>query len=105
MGNPFFDDCGGGIFDKRDEVVQPNPPVPLRKKHTSSHDPGDKELLKKQKKAGTYDDINDIEFEDDSWKDFYDSDFDYEEETDAKISEFSTDVDNLFNGQKNPEDF
>lgn len=105
MGNPFFDECGGGIFDRRDEVVQPNPPVPLRKKHTSSYDPGDKELLKKQKKAGTYDDINDVEFEDDSWKDFYDPDFDFEEETDSKISEFSTDVDNLFNGQKNPEDF
>ena len=49
MGNPFFDECGGGIFNERNEVVQPNPPAPLRKIHLSSHDPADKELLKNVK--------------------------------------------------------
>ena len=105
MGNPFFDECGGGIFDERNEVVQPNPPIPDRKVHNSSYDPGDKKLLQKQYKKGKFDKISDIQFEDDTWKKFYDEDFDYEETLDSKISDFSTDVDNLFNGAKNPEDF
>ena len=103
MGNPFFDECGGGIFDRRDEVVQPNPPVPDRKIHNSSYDPGDKELLKKQYKPGKIGE-GDLKFEDDTWKKFYDEDFDYKTDIDSKISDFSTDVDNMFNGQKNPDE-
>lgn len=96
MGNPFFDECSGGIFDKRNEVVQPNPPTNIRKVHNSSYDPGDKGLLKKQYMAGKIGE-GDITFEDDTWKEFYDPDFDYEDLGSKKISDFSTDVDNLFN--------
>ena len=103
MGNPFFDECGGGVFDRRDEVVQPNPPVPDRKIHNSSYDPGDKELLKKQYSFGKIGE-GDLKFEDDTWKEFYDEDFDYKTDIDSKISDFSTDVDNMFNGQKNPDE-
>jgi len=93
MGNPYFDECSGGVFDERDEVVQPNPPVSRRKVHTSSYDPSDKQLLKKQ-----YSSIRDIEFEDDTWKDFVDEDFDYSSDINDEISDFSTDTKNLFNG-------
>lgn len=93
MGNPYFDECGGGVFDRRDEVVQPNPPVNRRKVHTSSYDPSDKQLLKKQ-----YSSIRDVEFEDDTWKNFVDKDYDYKSDINDKISDFSTDTENLFNG-------
>jgi len=93
MGNPYFDECSGGVFDARDEVVQPNPPVSRRKVHTSSYDPSDKQLLKKQ-----YSSVRDIEFEDDTWKDFVDEDFDYKSDINDQISDFSTDTKNLFNG-------
>ena len=93
MGNPYFDECGGGIFDRRDEVVQPNPPINRRKVHTSSYDPSDKQLLKKQ-----YSSVRDVEFEDDTWKNFVDPDYDYQSDINDKISDFSTDTDNLFNG-------
>ena len=93
MGNPFFDECGGGIFNERNEVVQPNPPAALRKIHISSHDPGDKKLLQKQ-----YSSLRDIDFDDDTYKEFVDDDYNFEEELNTKISDFSTDTDNLFNG-------
>jgi len=93
MGNPFFDECGGGIFNERNEVVQPNPPAPLRKIHLSSHDPADKELLKNK-----YSSLRDIEFEDDTYKDFIDEDYSFEDDLNTRISDFSTDTDNLFNG-------
>lgn len=96
MGNPFFDECSGGIFAERNDVVQPNPPTSIRKVHNSSYDPGDKGLLKKQYRAGKIGE-GDIAFEDDTWKEFYDPDFDFENAGTKKISDFSTDVDNLFN--------
>ena len=93
MGNPFFDECSGGVFANRIEVINANPPIQQRKIHNSSYDPGDKKLLRKQ-----YSSAKDIEFTDDTWKEFYDADFDYQDEVNTTISDFSTDVDNLFNG-------
>ena len=92
MGNPYFDECSGGVFDFRDEVVQPSPPVSLRKVNLDSYDPGDKELMKAQKKSR-----ESIEFEGDV-DDFYDPDFDYKDELKGRLSNFSTDKNNLFNG-------
>lgn len=93
MGNPYFDECSGGVFDERDEVVQPNPPINKRKVHTSSYDPSDEELLKKQ-----YSSTRDIEFEDDTYKNFVDEDYDYKSDLNDKISDFSTDTQKMFNG-------
>jgi hypothetical protein len=93
MGNPYFDECSGGVFANRIEVINANPPIKQRKIHNSSYDPGDKKLLRKQ-----YSSAKDIKFTDDSWKDFYDADYDYQDEVNTTISDFSTDVDNLFNG-------
>jgi len=93
MGNPFFDECSGGVFANRIEVINSNPPIQQRKIHNSSYDPGDKKLLRKQ-----YSSAKDIKYTDDSWEEFYDADFDYQDEVNTTISDFSTDVDNLFNG-------
>ena len=93
-GNPFFDECDGGAFGDLVDAINPNPPVKQRRVHLSSHDPGDKALLKRQKEA--YKDLGDVEFSGDLTYE-YDADFDYDAEiSDNAISNFSTDTKNMF---------
>lgn len=96
MGNPFYTECSGGVFGELSEAVQPNPPIQRRRVHTSSYDPGDKELLKKQQK---FKNLKDFEFEDSDtgWEDNYDPDFDYDADVaNNPISDFSTNTDRLY---------
>ena len=86
MGNPFFAECEGEAFGQSPAQINPQPPLRRRRVHKSSYDPGDAELLKSQAR-----DINDLEFEDDSWRENYDPDFDYEAEiANNPVSDFST---------------
>ncbi len=86
MGNPFFTECEGEAFGNSADLLNPQPPLKRRRVHKSSHDPGDAELLKAQAK-----DIDDLEFSNDSWRENYDPDFDYEEEiSNNPVSDFST---------------
>ena len=103
MGNPFFTECDGGVFGDLVETVNPNPPIRQRKVHTSSHDPGDISLVKKQQKKRdkqAFNSLDDIEFQtggNDAWKEYYDADFDFDADiANNPISDFSTDTDNLF---------
>ena len=94
MGNPFFQECDGGAFGDLVDAINPNPPVKQRRVHLSSHDPGDKALLKRQKEA--YKDLGDVEFSGELTYE-YDADFDYDAEiSDNAISNFSTDTNNMF---------
>ena len=86
MGNPFFAECEGEAFGQSPAQINPQPPLKRRRVHKASHDPGDAELLKSQAR-----DINDLEFSDDSWRENYDPDFDYEAEiANNPVSDFST---------------
>ena len=86
MGNPFFAECEGEAFGQSPAQINPQPPLRRRRVHKSSYDPGDAELLKSQAR-----DINDLEFEDDSWRENYDPDFDYEAEiANNPVSDFSS---------------
>ena len=86
MGNPYYTDCEGAAFGSSNETLNPQPPLKRRKVHKASYDPGDAELLKAQSR-----DISDIEFEDDSWQELYDPEFDYEAEiANNPVSDFST---------------
>ena len=94
MGNPFFQECDGGAFGDLVDAINPNPPIKQRKVHLSSHDPGDRSLVEKQKQA--FKDVNDLEF-DGKLTFEYDPEFDFEEElSDSAISNFSTDTNNMF---------
>ena len=86
MGNPFFTECEGEAFGNSADLLNPQPPLKRRRVHKSSHDPGDAELLKAQAR-----DIDDLQFSDDSWRENYDPDFDYEAEiSNNPVSDFST---------------
>ena len=86
IGNPYYTDCEGAAFGSSNETLNPQPPLKRRKVHKASYDPGDAELLKAQSR-----DISDIEFEDDSWQELYDPEFDYEAEiANNPVSDFST---------------
>ena len=96
MGNPFYNECSGGAFGNLVEAVQPNPPIARRKVHTSSYDPGDIELVKKQQR---FKNLKDLEFEgsDTGWEEYYDEDFDFDADVaNTAISDFSTNTDRLF---------
>ena len=83
---PFFGVGEGDAFGLSPAQINPQPPLRRRRVHKASHDPGDAELLKAQAR-----DINDLEFEDDSWRENYDPDFDYEAEiANNPVSDFST---------------